>query len=136
MISCIPYGFQIKKNLSREANLAVHQLHVLEIMTSQFWLPYWKMIYTKLLNYKQNIIKLSITLNNNVLRSEISHWWANIQKFMISTIPTRINLSLFRSAKISSEAVNFSQAMTCNSHITFTYEKRGKNTIVARAHLT
>lgn len=22
MISCIPYGFQIKKNLSREANLA------------------------------------------------------------------------------------------------------------------
>lgn len=45
---------------------------------------------------------------------------------MISTIPTRINLSLFRSAKISSEAVNFSQAMTCNSHITFTYEKRKK----------
>lgn len=36
MISCIPYGFQIKQNLSREANLAVHQLHVLEIMTSQF----------------------------------------------------------------------------------------------------
>lgn len=33
MISCIPYGFQIKQNLSREANLAVHQLHVLEIMT-------------------------------------------------------------------------------------------------------
>lgn len=55
---------------------------------------------------------------------------------MISTIPTRINISLFRSAKISSEAVNFSQAMTCNSHITFTYEKRKKNTIVARAHLT
>lgn len=46
---------------------------------------------------------------------------------MISTIPTRINLSLFRSAKISSEAVNFSQAMTCNSHITFTYEKRKIN---------
>lgn len=34
MISCIPYGFQIKKNLSREANLAVHQLHVLEILTT------------------------------------------------------------------------------------------------------
>lgn len=31
------------------------------------------MIYTKLLNYKQNIIKLSITLNNYVLQSEISH---------------------------------------------------------------
>lgn len=30
MILCIPYGFQIKKNLSREANLALHQLHVLE----------------------------------------------------------------------------------------------------------
>lgn len=40
MTSCIPYGYQIyqfkKKILSREENLASHQLRVLEIMTSQF----------------------------------------------------------------------------------------------------
>lgn len=48
----------------------------------------------------------------------------------------QLDLDIFRSAKISSEAVNFSQAMTCNSHITFTNEKRKKTHIKARAHLT
>lgn len=125
-----------KKFLSREANLAWFQLRVHKIMTSQIWLPYWKMIYTKLLNYKQNIIKLSITLNNYVLQSEISHKWANIQKCLDLIQQFQLDLDIFRSAKISSEAVNFSQAMTCNSHITFTNEKRKKNHIKARAHLT